>query len=305
MELRPEGCLFDTAANQRYISTAEGLSEAMEKGIILEARAILCTGSHDLIIDLPCARGVIPREEGAIGIKEGKTRDIALISRVNKIVCFKITELYLTKNGDLEAKLSRRAAQLECQQKFVSQLSSGDIIEARVSHMEKFGAFVDIGCGIPSLVPIDAMSVSRISHPSDRFHIGQMIRVAVLGRADDRIFLTHKELLGTWQENADKFRTGETVPGVIRSIEDYGVFVELTPNLAGLAEPKEGILVGQSVSVYIKAMIPEKMKIKLIIVDICGEYTPPKKAEYFISSDHIDCWKYSTDTCGKSIYTEF
>lgn len=305
MEFRPEGCLYDSPSNQRYISSAEGLAEAMEKGIILEAKAILCTGSHDLIVELPCARGIIPREEGAIGIAEGKTRDIALISRVNKIVCFKVTELELTENGELEAKLSRKAAQKECERNFVSKLESGDIIDARISHMEKFGSFVDIGCGIPSLVPIDTMSVSRISHPTDRFRAGQLIKVVVKSVENGRIFLTHKELLGTWEENAEKFKAGETVPGVVRSIENYGVFVELTPNLAGLAESKEGISVGQSVSVYIKAIIPEKMKVKLIIVDICGEYAPPKEIEYFINSNHIDRWKYSTENSDKNISTSF
>lgn len=305
MEFRPEGCLYDSPSNQRYISSAEGLAEAMEKGIILEAKAILCTGSHDLIVELPCARGIIPREEGAIGIAEGKTRDIALISRVNKIVCFKVTELELTENGELEAKLSRKAAQKECEKNFVSKLESGDIIDARISHMEKFGSFVDIGCGIPSLVPIDTMSVSRISHPTDRFKAGQLIKVVVKSVENGRIFLTHKELLGTWEENAEKFKAGETVPGVVRSIENYGVFVELTPNLAGLAESKEGISVGQSVSVYIKAIIPEKMKVKLIIVDICGEYAPPKEIEYFINSNHIDHWKYSTENSDKNISTSF
>lgn len=305
MEFRPEGCLYDSPSNQRYISSAEGLAEAMERGIILEAKAILCTGSHDLIVELPCARGIIPREEGAIGIAEGKTRDIALISRVNKIVCFKVTELELTENGELEAKLSRKAAQKECEKNFVSKLESGDIIDARISHMEKFGSFVDIGCGIPSLVPIDTMSVSRISHPTDRFRAGQLIKVVVKSVENGRIFLTHKELLGTWEENAEKFKAGETVPGVVRSIENYGVFVELTPNLAGLAESKEGISVGQSVSVYIKAIIPEKMKVKLIIVDICGEYAPPKEIEYFINSDHIDHWKYSTENSDKNISTSF
>ena len=305
MEFRPEGCLYDSPSNQRYISTVEGLTEAMEKGIILEAKAILCTGSHDLIVELPCAKGIIPREEGALGIAEGKTRDIALISRVNKIVCFKVTELELTENGELEAKLSRKAAQTECERNFVYKLQSGDIIDARISHMEKFGSFVDIGCGIPSLVPIDTMSVSRISHPTDRFRNGQLVKVVVKGIENGRIFLTHKELLGTWEENASRFRTGETVPGVVRSIESYGVFVELTPNLAGLAESKEGISVGQSVSVYIKAIIPEKMKVKLIIVDVCGEYAPPKEIEYFINSDHIDHWKYSTENSDKNISTSF
>ena len=78
MDYRPEGCIFSTESNQRMISSYEGLAEAMEKGIILEAKAVLCTSTHDLIVELPCAKGIIPREEGAIGVKEGNTRDIAL-----------------------------------------------------------------------------------------------------------------------------------------------------------------------------------------------------------------------------------
>ena len=101
MNYRPEGCIFESITNQRLISSYEGLAEAMEKGIILEAKAVLCTSSHDLIVELPCAKGVIPREEGAIGVKEGNTRDIAIISRVNKIVCFKVKELTLGVNDEL------------------------------------------------------------------------------------------------------------------------------------------------------------------------------------------------------------
>lgn len=305
MEYRPEGCVFETTANQRYIADAEGLSEAMEKGMILEAKVKMCTSSHDLVIELPCAKGIILREEGAIGIKEGITRDIALISRVNKIVCFKVRALNISESGELTASLSRRAAQEDCLREYVSGLSSGDIIDARVTHFEKFGSFVDIGCGIPSLLPIDAMSVSRISHPSDRFKIGQLIKTVVKANVDNRIFLTHKELLGTWEENAARYNAGETVSGVIRSIEEYGVFVELAPNLAGLAEPREGIHIGQSVSVYIKAILPEKMKVKLIIVDVCSESSSPEPVEYFIHSDHISSWNYSTALSEKSISTIF
>lgn len=305
MNYKPEGSIFNTATNQKYISSSQGLSEALEKNIILEAKAVLCTSSHDIIVDLPCAKGIITRENGAIGIKEGFTRDIALISRVNKIVCFKIISLELDKNGELIAHLSRRIAQQECFDNFISELRSGDIIDAKVTHFEQFGAFVDIGCGIPSLLPIDMMSVSRISHPSDRFTIGQSIKVAVKSNENGRIFLTHKELLGTWKENADRFKSSETVPGIVRSIEDYGIFVELSPNLAGLAEPKDGISVGQSVSVYIKAILPDKMKVKLIIVDVCAEKAEISDIRYFIDSDHIESWKYSTANSVKNISTEF
>lgn len=305
MKYSPEGWILDTDGNQRFISSQEGLSEAMAQGTILEGRVKLCTSSHDLIIDLPCAKGIIPREEGAIGIKEGSTRDIALISRVNKPVCFKVKKICLDENNKLTAYLSRKAAQEECLARYISLFCAGDIIDAQISHFEKFGCFVDIGCGIPSLLPIDTLSVSRISHPSDRFQNNQHIKAVVLKNDNGRIYLSHKELLGTWEENAAQFHTGETVPGIVRSVEKYGVFVELAPNLAGLAEIRDDISCGQSVSVYIKAIIPEKMKIKLIIVDVCGKAASPAPIKYFTDKKKITSWEYSTPSSEKSIRTEF
>ena len=166
---------------------------------------------------------------------------------------------------------------------------------------------MDIGCGIPSLIPIDMISVSRISHPADRFTVGQSIICVVKSIEDSKITLSHKELLGTWQENADKFSVGETVTGIVRSIESYGIFVELKPNLAGLAELKPDITVGSKVSVYIKAIIPDKMKIKLIIVDKfeTDKKEKPSDIEYHITSGSLESWKYSTETADKNIVTEF
>lgn len=305
MIYKPEGSLYTTDLNSRLISSADGLREAMNKGIIVEARASVCDSSHNLIINLPCGRGIIYREEGAVGISEGKTRDIALISRVNKLVCFVVKEVTENGSGKLTAVLSRKEAQEKCIANYSGNLVSGDIIDARITHLEQFGCFVDIGCGLPSLIPIDAISVSRISHPSDRFTTGQYIKAIVRSNENGRICLSHKELLGTWDENADKFHPGETVSGIVRSIEEYGIFVELAPNLAGLAEPKENIRPGQSVSVYIKALIPEKMKIKLIIVDTCDDAPPQEEIHYFYIGDHIKSWNYATEASGRKIITEF
>ena len=107
------------------------------------------------------------------------------------------------------------------------------------------------------------LSVSRISHPRQRLSEGQKIKVVLRKREGDKLTFSLKELLGTWEENAELFTPGETVTGVIRSIEDYGVFIELMPNLAGLAELEDGLFEGQSVAVYIKSIIKQKMKIKL------------------------------------------
>ena len=154
-------------------------------------------------------------------------------------------------------------------------------------------------------MPIDSISVSRISHPTDRFFPGEDIK-AVVRNIDEngRITLSQKELLGTWEENAALFSQGQTVSGKVRSVEPYGIFVELSPNLAGLAEIKENVKVGQVASVYIKNLIPEKMKIKLIIID-SFDSDSEIETHYFLNSGHIDYWKYSPDSSARIIDTNF
>lgn len=301
----PEGQLFDTPQNKTALSSPTGLEWCVQSRQILEAKAVSCDPEHNLIVDLGCMEGFIPRTEAALGIQEGTTRDIAVISRVNKIVSFKVTG-FTRRNGRTVALLSRRLAQAECLNNYVSTLSPGMVIAAKVTHLEDFGAFVDIGCGVVSLIPIDCISVSRIAHPRDRFCVGQNI-LAVVKSIDDsgRICLTHKELLGTWQQNADLFSIGETVSGIIRSIEDYGVFVELTPNLAGLAERKDGLKVGQTASVYIKNIIPEKMKVKLIIVESFSEEPQCRLGKYFYTERRMTDWLYSPPQASKHIETVF
>lgn len=304
-EYLPEGFLIGTPENTAAISSYQTLSECRKTEKIIEAPCIVCNSNHDLVIDLGCMRGIIPRVEGAIGISEGTTKDIALISRVNKPVCFVVTDFERDENGIVRAILSRKKAQELCEENYISKLSAGDIINVRVTHLEQFGCFVDIACGIPSLIPIDLISVSRISHPSDRFYVGQDIKAVVKSFDNDRICLTHKELLGTWEENAALFNQGETVTGIVRSIEDYGIFIELTPNLAGLAEPRGDVFVNQHAGVYIKAIIPEKMKIKLIIVNSVDSSYHNNELNYFINSGHIDKWVYSCGNANKFIETTF
>ena len=301
----PEGWLNGNADEKKGVYAAPALNEAMLKQTVLEAPVMLCDASHNLILDLGAYKGVIPREEGAIGIADGSTRDIALISRVGKSVCFCIKELRTDSAGRPYAVCSRKQAQELCRQAILSQKRAGDILDARITHLESFGAFCDIGCGNIALLPIDAVSVSRISHPRDRFGVGDAVRVLIKSIAEDgKITLSHKELLGTWEENAAMFSAGQTVTGVIRSVEDYGVFVELTPNLAGLAEPKPDAFIGRQASVYIKSMIREKMKIKLIIIDsFDSDYVPPIR--YFYGGNRMEEWEYSPAECRKRISPRF
>lgn len=303
---KPEGFRFSTAENSSYIKDEKGLREALIRGEVLEARATLCDLEHNLIVDFGFMKGIIKKEDGAIGCDTGETKDIALISRVNKPISFYVKGFFKDENGETKVLLNRREVQLDANENYIKKLFPGDIIDGVVTHIESFGCFVDIGAGIVALLPIDSISVSRISHPKDRFKVGQSIRAIVKSIAEDgKITLTHKELLGTWEENARLFNIGETVPGIIRSVEEYGVFVELMPNLAGLAEFSEEVKVGQQASVYIKNIIPEKMKIKLIIVDAFDGKQELKKPRYFYEGDTIKTFCYSPMQSERNIKTEF
>ena len=318
----PEGQLLTTARNRELTSSVTGLEHALETGTIIEGTAVLCDEHFTLHVEfpaLPGVRGIIPREE-AVWSRDGEPpKDIAILTRVGKAVACKVTEIE-GEEGAITVRLSRRLAQAECVRDYLDTLVPGDILRARVTHLENFGAFVDVGCGVPSLLSVDTISVSRISHPRDRLYNGQPLWVIVKSidcdpHGNRRIFVSTRELLGTWEENAARFAPGQTVAGIVRSVEDYGVFVELAPNLAGLAEirdcDREAVraLVGRTAAVFIKSIIPERMKIKLVLIDAHrGEPLPTPRLHYFVRGDevrHMDGWVYSPAGARKRVETVF
>lgn len=301
----PEGTVFNSRETEKIFASEGLLKEACEKRLYLEARALMCDNAHNLHFKLGNIKGFMPHDECAEGVKDASVKDIAIISRVNKPTGFYITEVDLSSENPV-AVLSRTEAQADCRKNYISALRTGDIIDAKITHIEPFGAFCDIGRGITALLPINSVSVSRIPNPHSRFFIGQNIKAVVRSIDENgRITLSHRELLGTWEENAGAFHSGETVTGIVRSVEPYGVFVELSPNLAGLAEYAEGVEVGQSASVFIKSINSEKMKIKLIIVGTDSFACENRNYKYFIDSGHLDFWRYSPCNCTKIVETLF
>lgn len=275
---RPEG-IFVLPPNPEMIRNNPGTGE------IFQAMCTKCDEFHNLHVDLGPIKGFIPRQEAALpGVKE-----FAVLSRVGKPVSFQVIDF----DSQGTAILSRRLAQEEARSYFLSALRPGDVIPAVVQNPAGFGAFCDIGCGFTALLPIDRCCISRLQSTSDLFRPGQQIFAAVLDADDDtgRLTLTGRELLGTWDENAARFRPGQTVTGKVRSIMPYGLFVELTPNLSGLSEPDPRVRSGDHVSVYIRSIQPERHKIKLNILEKLPPI-PSGEPEYFITSGHLEQWEY-------------
>lgn len=298
-----EGKLWQSDANQAAMSSFAALEEAYKKQTVLEGICYMCDAMQNLHVRLGEYEGIIERNEGALGAESGQIKDIAFISKVGKPVQFVISQIP-RKGEEGCLQLSRKAVQQRCRQEYIAALRAGDVIPVKVTHLERFGAFVDIGAGINSLIPIDMLSVSRIAHPSQRVSEGEQLHCAVRSKAGGKITLSLRELLGTWEENAARFEAGQTVKGIVRSVESYGIFIELTPNLAGLAEYSEAVEPSQAVSVYIKSIIPEKMKIKLSLIDVL-EQAEKAPLQRFFTGKHMDYWRYSPEICSKRIETIF
>lgn len=275
--------------------TSIHITQAFETGEILYASPSRCDVTHTLHFSFGAIQGRMARDQVLAPWVSGAGRDIALLSRVGKDTCFQVTALTTDEKGQTVATLSRASAQEQAMEHLLKSLAVGDVLPAVVTHLASFGTFVDVGCGIVALLPIANSGVSRIAHPKERFTLGQRLRVVVTAfdREARRITVSHKELLGSWLENASYFAPGETVRGVVRTVKDYGCFVELSPNLSGLTDVTPGIQAGDWVSVYIKSIRPEAMKIKLQIIQTIPAPPDGMPIRYAITDGHIERWQYA------------
>ena len=287
--------------------TLSQLREAAKTGEILQGTVTRCDVSHTLNGPMGPIRGFIPRDDVVAPWISGAKRDISYLSRVGKEISFTVISVGADEKGAPIAMLSRRSAQEKAMEFFLETLQPGMVLACRVTHLAAFGAFLDIGCGIIAMLPIELISISRLSHSKERFREGQKILAVVkaFDREKRRITMSHRELLGSWMENASHFTPGETVQGIVRSVKDYGSFIELTPNLSGLAENHIGLSAGDRVSVFIKTIRPERMKVKLQVIERLPPLETPPEFEYQITDGLLEHWVYSPPGCERDTIETF
>lgn len=242
--------------------------ETEETKEILQGIVKNCDKDYNLHVELKNGmHGIIPRQEiEAINVDEkGFPKENLCIGKVHKYVQFKLKE----KDGD-KLIFSRKDVQHEVLNSVKTDLKVGDNIKGIVKNITPYGAFIDIGGGVVGLAYIEDLSVARIKTPYERLKIGQNVNIVVksINRETGKISLSYKDTLGTWEENAKRFSVGMNTKGIIRETEKNknGIFIELTPNLVGMAEYKEGLKYGEKVDLYIKKIDYDKKKVKVVLL---------------------------------------
>ncbi|MFC1670512.1 S1 RNA-binding domain-containing protein [Spirochaetota bacterium] len=204
---------------------------------------------------------------------------------LNQPLSFKIIEY---KEGGRNIILSRRALMEEenliSLNKLKDTLKEGDKIVGKISSIQDFGIFIDIG-GIEALIPKSELSWSR--YPKmDTFKVGENIETKVLSIdwKKERIALSVKVLTPEPWENIKKYNEGLTLNGKVVNIIDQGAFVEIEPGLEGFVHiskmsrtkrinhPKDALSIGDFVNVKIINIQNDSKRVSLEL--ITGEPDP-------------------------------
>lgn len=153
----------------------------------------------------------------------------------------------------------------DARRKILDTLQEGQVLQGVVKNITNYGVFVDIG-GVDGLLHIIDMTWGRIAHPSEMVKIGDTVTVKVLSfdKEHEKISLGLKQLTDNpWAEIDASLKVGERIKGVISSITEYGLFVEVAPGIEGLVHISEiswtdritnlrnRFVVGQTIDVYI------------------------------------------------------
>ncbi|MEK7481692.1 MAG: S1 RNA-binding domain-containing protein [Patescibacteria group bacterium] len=112
----------------------------------------------------------------------------------------------------------------------------GDVIEGKISAITSFGAFMEFGENLEGLIHISELAWQRIDHPRDVVKAGDPVKAQIIQIDGSKIFLSLKRLVDDpWKIVKDRYQTGQTVRGRIIKVNPFGLFVELDPEIHGLA----------------------------------------------------------------------
>lgn len=136
--------------------------------------------------------------------------------------------------------VSEKAVWETKQESVISKYKVGDLVEGAVTAVTDFGAFVKFDANLEGLVHISEIAWQRIDHPRDVLKVGDRVRAEIINLEGSKIFLSMKKLVDDpWMHVGEKYKENQWVKGRVLKINPFGLFVELDPDIHGLAHISE------------------------------------------------------------------
>ncbi|HTG01950.1 MAG TPA: 30S ribosomal protein S1 [Nitrospirota bacterium] len=161
-------------------------------------------------------------------------------------------------------------------------LKEGAKVTGKVTSIQKFGAFVDIG-GIEGLLPVSEIAWTRTEKVSDILSPGQAVEVIIkkLDWDNNKFSFSLKDTLSDpWERVAEAYALGSYHTGTVSRLAPFGAFVTLKEGVDGLIHisklgagrrinhPREVVKEGQSVEVKVEAVDAAQRKLSLSLAEI-------------------------------------
>ncbi len=178
-----------------------------------------------------------------------------------------------------EISLGMKQAQSNPWDEVAAKYPPGATVSGTVRNLTNYGAFIELEEGVDGLLHVSDMSWTRkISHANELLKKGDPISCQVISVDQERkrIALGLKQLAGDpWETTIpEKYQPGSQVIGKVTKITNFGVFVELEPELEGLLHvselsdqkvenPETFVKVGQDLDVRILRIDSNDRKIGL------------------------------------------
>jgi small subunit ribosomal protein S1 len=151
-----------------------------------------------------------------------------------------------------------------------SKYPVGTRVKGKIRNLTDYGAFVELEDGIDGLVHVSDISwTKRIGHPKDVFKKGEKIEAVVLAvdSTNRKISLGVRQLSADpWDEIAGKYAPDSQMPGKVTKIANFGLFVEISPELEGLVHVSE-IDMAEGEKLEEKFKVGDELKVKVVKVD--------------------------------------
>src|SRR4030042_730401 len=155
----------------------------------------------------------------------------------------------------------------------------GAAVKGKVVNVMSYGVFMRLEDGIEGLVHISEMSwTKRLAHPSELVNLGDEIEVVVLSfnKEKQEISLGLKQTqTNPWAIASQKYPEGAIVTAKVRSLTNFGAFVEVEPGIDGMihisdlswtrkhSHPGEALHKGQEIKCIVLEVNEEKRRISM------------------------------------------
>ncbi len=174
----------------------------------------------------------------------------------------------------------------------------GDIVEGTVSGITPFGVFLRFGENFEGLIHISELAWQRIDNPADIVKPGEVFQVKIIGLEGGKISLSRKQLSpDPWEHVGERYRIGQRVTGKILKINSFGMFVELDPEIHGLAhisefagvessDPSLGVKIGDVLEFKVISLDPAHHRLGLSRRAALTEDSKPPEAAAMLPTEN-------------------